>query len=41
MHTGFWWGALRERYLLEIPGVDVRIILNGSSDSGIWVYGLD
>jgi hypothetical protein len=25
--TGFWWGNLRERYHLEDPGVDGRIIL--------------
>ena len=27
MHTGFWWGNLRERDHLEEPGVDGRIIL--------------
>ena len=27
MHTGFWWGNLRERDSLEVPGVDRRIIL--------------
>ena len=27
MHTGFWWGNLRERDKLEEPGVDERIIL--------------
>jgi hypothetical protein len=27
MHTGFWWGTLRERVHLEDPGVDWRIIL--------------
>ena len=26
MHTGFWWGNLRERSHLEDPGVDGRII---------------
>ena len=26
MYTGFWWGYLRERYHLEDPGVDGRII---------------
>jgi hypothetical protein len=27
VHTGFWWGNLRERDLLKDPGVDGRIIL--------------
>jgi hypothetical protein len=27
VHTGFWWGDLREGYHLEGPGVDGRIIL--------------
>jgi hypothetical protein len=27
MHTGFWWGNLRERDHSEDPGVDGRIIL--------------
>jgi hypothetical protein len=27
MYTGFWWGNLKERYNLENPGVDERIIL--------------
>jgi hypothetical protein len=27
VHTGFWWGKLREEYHLEVPVVDVRIIL--------------
>jgi hypothetical protein len=26
LHTGFWWGNLRERDHLEGPGVDGRII---------------
>ena len=41
MYTGFWWGNLKERDRLEYPGVDRRIILNGSSGSGRWGYGLD
>ena len=27
MHTGFWWGNLRERDHVEDPAVDGRIIL--------------
>jgi hypothetical protein len=27
VHTGFWWGNLREGGHLENPGVDGRIIL--------------
>jgi hypothetical protein len=27
VHTGLWWGNLREGDHLEDPGVDVRIIL--------------
>jgi len=31
VHTGFWWGNLRERDLSENQGVDGKIIF-------IWVY---
>jgi hypothetical protein len=27
VHTGFWWGSLRERDYMEDPGVDECIIL--------------
>ena len=27
MHTGFWWGTLKDRNHLEDPGEDGRIIL--------------
>jgi hypothetical protein len=27
VHTGFWWGDLREGDHLDYPGIDARIIL--------------
>jgi len=30
VHSGFWWGNQRERYHLEDPGVDGRIIIRWS-----------
>ena len=39
VHTGFWWGNLRERDYLEDPGVVWRIILRWifrKCDVGAW-----
>jgi hypothetical protein len=39
VHTGFWWGNLRERDHLKEPGVDGRIILKWTFrmwDVGVW-----
>jgi hypothetical protein len=33
-HTGLWWGNLTEGDHLEDPGIDGRIILNGSCEYG-------
>jgi hypothetical protein len=41
VHTGFWWGDLREGDHLGDPSVDGRIILKVSSRSGMWGHGLD
>jgi hypothetical protein len=27
LYIGFWWGILSERYILEDPGLDRRIML--------------
>jgi len=27
VHTGFWWGNLKQRNHLEVTGIDGRIIL--------------
>jgi hypothetical protein len=38
MHTGFWWGDLREGAHVGDPSIDGRIILNGSSRSGMGAW---
>ena len=42
VHTGCWWGNLRDRDHLEDPGVDVRIILKWIFRKGMrdmdWIY---
>ena len=35
MHTGFWWGNLKQGDHLEDPGVDVMINSNRFSRRGI------
>jgi len=40
MHTGFWWGNLRERDRSEDPGVDRRLIFSWifrKWDVGAWI----
>jgi hypothetical protein len=40
VHTGFWWGNLRERVHLENASVDGRIILRWiliEQDVGSWI----
>jgi hypothetical protein len=38
MYTGIWWGNVRKGDYLEDPGVEGRIILKGSSRSGIGTW---
>ena len=33
MHTGFWWGKLKEKDNLEDPGIDERVI-------AIWIFSI-
>jgi hypothetical protein len=35
VHSGFWWGNLKERDHFEEAGVDGVIILNGISGDGM------
>jgi hypothetical protein len=37
VHTVSWWGNLRERSHLEDPGVDGRIMIDGSPESGMGI----
>jgi len=42
-YTGFWWGNLRERALLEDPVIDGRIILRWNFrkwDVGAWTESM-
>jgi hypothetical protein len=39
VHTGFWWGDLREGNHLGDPGIDGRIILKGIFKKSDW--GMD
>jgi hypothetical protein len=41
VHTGFWWGDLREGDHLRDPSVDARIILKWTFQDVGWGHGLD
>jgi hypothetical protein len=36
VHTGFWWGNLRDGDHLEDPDADERITLNWIFEKGVW-----
>jgi hypothetical protein len=40
VHTGFWWGNVRERDQLEETSVDGRIVLKCIFKSGLGKAGL-
>jgi hypothetical protein len=43
VHTGFRWGNLRERDLLEDPGINGRIIIRWifrKWDVGVWALSI-
>jgi hypothetical protein len=41
MHTGFWWGDLREDDHLGDPGVDGSDHIKMDLQEVGWIYGLD
>jgi len=41
VHTGFWWGNVRERDYLENPGIDGMIISSWIVKKWDGVYRLD
>jgi hypothetical protein len=41
VHLGFWCINLRERFYTDGPDVDGRIIINGSSGTGMGGQKLD
>jgi len=41
-YTGLWWGNLRERNCLKVPGVDGRLIVRWIVRSWMWgMYCVD